>query len=194
MDDVRCKMCGEVKPESAFPPSYINRRNNDGSIRGGFRCRDCKRIAERKWRADNPGRYSELQQGARSAKRARVTALKVDRGCARCGEKHPACLEFHHRSAAEKEHNISQLCASNAGWERIQTEIDKCDVLCSNCHRKMHWEEGYAEHYEAPAKRARVANKPRTSRSRWSGSRKREVQATDKTGIRKRGEAHVSTE
>ena len=62
--------------------------------------------------------------------------------CSVCGENHPATLDFHHNSPEEKEGNVSQL-NSKKGWSfaRILTEIEKCTVLCSNCHRKLHYEE-----------------------------------------------------
>ncbi len=63
--------------------------------------------------------------------------------CECCGEDHPACIDFHHRDPHEKEASISQI-AKKKGWsiERMEKEIAKCDILCSNCHRKLHWEIG----------------------------------------------------
>lgn len=60
--------------------------------------------------------------------------------CIKCGENHPACISFHHRDQSEKEVNLSEA-ACNRGWgkERIMKEVEKCDILCSNCHRKIHW-------------------------------------------------------
>lgn len=61
--------------------------------------------------------------------------------CTVCGENHIACLDFHHINKTEKEKSISQ--AVSHGWpkDKILEEINKCKVLCSNCHRKLHWEE-----------------------------------------------------
>jgi hypothetical protein len=64
--------------------------------------------------------------------------LKSQRGCKKCGETHPACLEFHHRDPAGKEMNISVM-AYRLSKPKMLAEIEKCDVLCSNCHRKLHW-------------------------------------------------------
>ena len=60
--------------------------------------------------------------------------------CIKCGENHPVCLDFHHRDPKKKESMIAQLVST--GWckERILKEIEKCDVLCANCHRKLHFE------------------------------------------------------
>jgi hypothetical protein len=60
--------------------------------------------------------------------------------CSKCGESHVACLDFHHVDPKSKDIEIC-LCIAR-GWtkERIMNEIAKCIVLCSNCHRKLHWE------------------------------------------------------
>lgn len=62
-------------------------------------------------------------------------------GCERCDENHPACLDFHHRNPDEKEFSLRDVHSQKYSLERIQKEIDKCEVLCSNCHRKEHWKE-----------------------------------------------------
>jgi ActR/RegA family two-component response regulator len=57
--------------------------------------------------------------------------------CSICGyDKCKQALEFHHRDDTEKEFNISGL--HSIRWERIQRELDKCDLLCANCHREVH--------------------------------------------------------
>ena len=58
--------------------------------------------------------------------------------CVRCGETHWATLDFHHDDPAEKDGTVSYLVNSGYSWARIREEIDKCTVLCSNCHRKHH--------------------------------------------------------
>lgn len=58
----------------------------------------------------------------------------------RCPEKHPACLTFHHRDPAKKTFGIRQAISDRTPWETVVTEIEKCDVLCMNCHAKLHYE------------------------------------------------------
>lgn len=67
--------------------------------------------------------------------------LKSTLSCSRCGEKHLACLDFHHRDPSQKEGLIGQMANRGLSEKRILAEIAKCDVLCCNCHRKQHWEE-----------------------------------------------------
>lgn len=56
--------------------------------------------------------------------------------CSKCGESHPACLDFHHKG--NKEFNISNVIRRKS-FKTIKKEIDKCIVLCANCHRKEHY-------------------------------------------------------
>lgn len=57
--------------------------------------------------------------------------------CIKCGEKRFYLLDFHHRDPAEKDFTISDH--TRASFEILKNEIEKCDVLCSNCHREWHY-------------------------------------------------------
>lgn len=58
--------------------------------------------------------------------------------CQECGyHKYISVLEFHHRDPNEKDFGISTKTNS---WEIIKNELDKCDMLCANCHRELHEE------------------------------------------------------
>lgn len=70
--------------------------------------------------------------------------LKSTLKCKNCFESDPVCLDFHHRDKSEKEFSISMVIRRGFSKEKILAEIAKCDVLCSNCHRKAHREDfGY---------------------------------------------------
>lgn len=57
--------------------------------------------------------------------------------CACCGyDKHPGVLDFHHIDPATKEFSISQKGMTRS-WEKIQRELDKCIMVCANCHREL---------------------------------------------------------
>jgi hypothetical protein len=57
--------------------------------------------------------------------------------CKNCGyNKCIQALDFHHRDPQEKDFNLGgKHCYS---WKRLKKELDKCDLLCSNCHREEH--------------------------------------------------------
>lgn len=59
--------------------------------------------------------------------------------CIVCGENHPACIDFHHKDKKTKDRPVCILVQCGVGKERIIKEIEKCDVLCANCHRKIHY-------------------------------------------------------
>jgi 5-methylcytosine-specific restriction endonuclease McrA len=57
--------------------------------------------------------------------------------CSACGyDKCLNALEFHHINPDEKEFSISK--SSSLTLDAIKSELDKCVLLCSNCHREVH--------------------------------------------------------
>ncbi len=61
--------------------------------------------------------------------------------CVDCGIKHPAVLCFHHRNPKNKDFTISDDISRVTSIKRLRNEIEKCDVVCMNCHAKRHWKE-----------------------------------------------------
>lgn len=59
-----------------------------------------------------------------------------DKSCAICGEDDIRTLEFDHINPAKKSFSIARGINDGYTWNRILNEIDKCRVLCSNCHKK----------------------------------------------------------
>ncbi len=63
---------------------------------------------------------------------------KLGGKCVICGyNKCPAAFDFHHKNK-NKENNVSVLL-KNASKEKLLKEIKKCILLCSNCHRELHF-------------------------------------------------------
>ena len=62
--------------------------------------------------------------------------MKATLECARCGENHPATLQFHHCDPQKKDFNLSEAVREGYSIERISKEVAKCTVLCANCHAK----------------------------------------------------------
>lgn len=57
-------------------------------------------------------------------------------GCQTVGILPRCCYEFHHVDRSKKAFEISSGC--NHTWSSIQKEINKCTVLCANCHSQVH--------------------------------------------------------
>lgn len=53
-----------------------------------------------------------------------------------CGERDPVVLDFDHRDGEDKTANVADMLRSSYGIATIEAEISKCNVLCSNCHRR----------------------------------------------------------
>lgn len=67
----------------------------------------------------------------RNIRRKYIYDYLSEHPCEMCWENRPVCLEFHHQWNKE----ISLAHAFDWSIERINKEIDKCQVLCSNCHK-----------------------------------------------------------
>ncbi len=78
----------------------------------------------------------------------KLMALEYKGGkCEICGySKCVQALEFHHLDPNEKEFGIGQD-GETRSWERTKRELDKCILVCSNCHREIHSEEGKVAPY-----------------------------------------------
>jgi len=59
--------------------------------------------------------------------------------CELCGyNKCPQAMDFHHKDPKEKDFSLSgHHCRK---WESIKIELDKCMLVCANCHREIHAE------------------------------------------------------
>jgi hypothetical protein len=70
----------------------------------------------------------------------KIKAIKYKGGCCeRCGCKgNPDIFDFHHRDIDSKEFKIGS--GSTIAWSKVVKELEKCDLLCANCHRETHFE------------------------------------------------------
>jgi len=73
--------------------------------------------------------------------------------CENCGySKCDKALEFHHVNEKDKKFNISRRSSKNLkkGWTEFIEEINKCVLLCANCHREAHY--GFLDVTKIPIK------------------------------------------
>ena len=74
----------------------------------------------------HPGSLANLQY---------VNRLKSE-PCTDCGQRFPTvCMDFDHLPGTEKSGNVGTMVAHGHSLEKIQAEIEKCELVCSNCHR-----------------------------------------------------------
>jgi hypothetical protein len=100
-----------------------------------------KAVYNRQYYQDNSMSMIENARKRQGQTRDFVEQLKVGLSCKRCGTNDWRVLDFHHRDKLTKEFSIAKATRSGYSRERILQEIAKCDVLCANCHRILHWEE-----------------------------------------------------
>jgi len=63
----------------------------------------------------------------------KLAEIKKASGCVDCGESNPIVLDFDH--IRDKKYNISRMIHDGFSWKAIVKEMQKCEVVCANCHR-----------------------------------------------------------
>jgi hypothetical protein len=108
----KCVCCGELKPSTDF---YTRKSGRLFSY--------CKQCSSK--RADDYRRVVKDQ------------CIQYKGGkCCVCGyDRHPAALQFHHTDPTKKELTIA---SSKYSFEKLKEELDKCDLVCANCHSIIH--------------------------------------------------------
>jgi DNA-binding transcriptional MerR regulator len=116
-DGQRQQFCDLCKIALNEVNSYKKHKNG---TRSNF-CKKCQSIVTRVKRAETKKKCIDYKGGK----------------CKNCGYIgfHEA-FEFHHMDEGEKEKEVAKML--NCNWEKIVKELEKCDLLCSNCHRKEH--------------------------------------------------------
>ncbi len=107
--------------------------------------RECKHHGRTTWTLENNGtryRCKACRVEAVQRRRDKIKAMAIEYKGSKCQNKKcgynkcSAALEFHHRDPATKEFSISSGGYTRS-WERVKKELDKCDLLCANCHREV---------------------------------------------------------
>lgn len=105
-----------------------------------YKCKSCNREYQSKWFADNKIIQSQRVKGNNVRYKERnaryVYNYLSTHPCLICNESDPVVLQFDHRDPSLKTNAISYLISGCARIDSIKEEIDKCDVLCANCHTK----------------------------------------------------------
>lgn len=129
MQTKRCPKCSMELPLHDF--------NKNKSTADGLSsyCRNCKsEAAKRSYRENAESRERVLSR----TKDRKILAMDyvytylLTHPCVDCGESRIACLEFDHQR--DKQRQISNMVSGGFNPAAIQLEIDKCEVVCANCH------------------------------------------------------------
>lgn len=115
------KICTKCKKE--FPIDQFNWRDK----KKGTRRSECKFC------------HSNFMKQKYQEKRNIIDELKSQCKCAKCGDNRSYVLDYHHINPEEKDEKISRMISNNYNLDKIEQEINKCIVLCANCHREFHF-------------------------------------------------------
>jgi hypothetical protein len=112
---LECKICGETNSDLFY-------HHKDGRVR--YRCKKC----------DN----KETIKRFRSYKKS---AVEYKGGkCSRCGyNKCLGSLDFHHSDPNQKDPDWKKM--RNWSLDKIKAELDKCELVCRNCHGEIHYDD-----------------------------------------------------
>lgn len=124
-----CTQCKEEKDESEFP----KKRNGLASY-----CLECLRQYSREHYRLNKRKYLK-RNGVRRQKIKEYIQQQKSVPCLDCGVSYPHyVMDFDH--LGDKVDNVSWI-ANHGSWKQLKAEIAKCEVVCSNCHRKRTFKE-----------------------------------------------------
>lgn len=96
------------------------------------RCDDCNKIKEKEWQKKGREGIS-FSRKINNRKRKEKCVQYLGGKCNKCGyNKCNRALTFHHKDRQLKEYSIGQIM--DYSWEIRKKELDKCELLCFNCH------------------------------------------------------------
>jgi 5-methylcytosine-specific restriction endonuclease McrA len=85
-------------------------------------------------------KYTGKQIQVRRLERKLQLILIKGGECQKCGyKKNYSALQFHHRNPKEKLFGLDCRNIGAKNWESLLKEMDKCDLLCGNCHSEYHY-------------------------------------------------------
>ena len=125
----QCGLCGDTKPLEEF-----HFRNKAKGIRQPW-CKECKAVySKTKYATDEPTRqmYRDHRKRRREENSQFMRALKEGKPCTDCKVAHPWYVMQWDHISNDKLHNVSEMALH--AKETIMTEIDKCELVCANCH------------------------------------------------------------
>jgi hypothetical protein len=133
MVTIECSKCKQLKDITCFS------RKTETKLHSY--CKECHSKYRREHYINNKRKYIEKATKRTREERSRIAKIIAEIKnvpCVDCGEKfHPCAMDFDHIES-NKIANVSML-AKGHSWEKIKQEIDKCEIVCANCHRIRTW-------------------------------------------------------
>lgn len=130
----KCNLTKEATSEFFYkkPPS---RKPVAGDLGLNTICKACVIAKVSAWGKNNKDKVNLKDRKARASLSAWVNSLK-EAPCTDCGVQYPpVCMDFDHLPGTEKIMDLATARARKWSKGKILAEIDKCELVCSNCHR-----------------------------------------------------------
>lgn len=134
---MQTKICPKCQEEKSIDCFSKNKSRKSGY---SSECKECHKITRKEYYEANKAKEINRVKSRRELQVKTFQDLKSSLGCKLCGENHVATLHFHHLDPSQKEIGLALAIRRGWGVEKLQAEIDKCVVLCANCHAKEHYE------------------------------------------------------
>tara|TARA_R100001377_G_C3140249_1_gene92431 strand:- start:209 stop:643 length:435 start_codon:yes stop_codon:yes gene_type:complete len=134
------KTCSTCKEELPFENFSIKGKGSKGQTLYSSKCRECNKAYQREHYKKNKKYYAKKARGwEKEYKHEAYSYLreKAKDGCVHCGEQDFRCLQFNHIERSTKIDSVSSMVRDNKNLSVIKEEVDKCEVLCANCHFKV---------------------------------------------------------
>lgn len=133
-----CTKCFVLKQEGDF----FVRDKSIGRLHA--QCKLCYKDHRKSYSAYHYKKYGDQYRERAKKRRAvikkdlqvKMSAYLADKSCVICGESDIRVLDFDHIEPSTKAIGISKAITNGMAWEIILEEINKCRILCANCHRK----------------------------------------------------------
>jgi hypothetical protein len=126
----RCSKCNLEKDIEEF----AKKLNGKASI-----CKGCYRNYAKQHYKENRQRYLErniFYQANLAKDVAEFISKEKSKPCLDCGNEYPSyVMDFDHRNPDSKKSCVAHMLRGKYSIKQIQKEIDKCDLVCANCHR-----------------------------------------------------------
>lgn len=144
--DRHCKKCGDIIPYNVWIDGRM------ASLTNRIFCLKCSPYKSHNTRSDDPAISSELVNKYKTWPKERRmihTVRNIVRGteareklielaggkCIKCGYcKCQRSMNFHHRDPSTKKFSLAVTIICRMEWDKVLEEIEKCDLLCANCH------------------------------------------------------------
>ena len=129
------KTCSKCKKLLGYEHFYPNKTKKDGYQ---YSCIECisayKKLNYEKTKQKQKNRVATNK----TIHKKWFKSIKDNLCCQNCGFSNPLALDFHHRDKKQKYKEVSKLVCDGYSKKVILSEIEKCDILCANCHRILH--------------------------------------------------------